>query len=213
MRGSSLTGRARRGPLALAVQAEGDQHQPDGSQRDRHVGEVERGPQRRVDEIGHGIGAHPVGEVAQRAAGEQADGKPQVGPPRVDGEPDQDERQGDDRHREHEPLAVADPERQPPIGDVREVEAEDEALPLADGQRGGDDRLAHLVDEDHRAADRQRPAPAGDRPAHLRRAQPRISPTTRFCAIRSRMIARIGLRSSAKPPPPSGGTKRRKTFR
>ena len=137
----------------------------------------------------------------------------QARPPRIDREPGEHQRQGDNRHREHESLPLADPERQPPVGGVSELDAEDEALPLADGERGDDDRLGHLVHEDDHAAGGKRQAPGGDRLAHLRRAQPRISPTTTLCMISSRMIARIGLRSSAKPPPPIGGRKRRKTFR
>ena len=50
---------------------------PDG---DRDVGEVERRPQRRVDEVGDGAVADPVGEVAERAAGEQPDPEPEPGP-------------------------------------------------------------------------------------------------------------------------------------
>ena len=199
--------------IALPGCADRREHQPQGSQGDRHVGEVEGGPQREVDEIGHSIGAHPVGEIAERAAYQQAYGKRQPWPPRIDREPGDHQRQGDDGHHEHESLPLADPERQPPVGGVSEVYAEYEVLPLADGQRGDDDRFGHLVYEDDRTAGSKRQAPDGDRLARLRRAQPRISPTTTLCMISSRMIARIGLRSSANPPPPIGGRKRRKTFR
>ena len=83
MRGSRLTldaGPGRCGPLPGRAQRR--EHQPQRPQGDRHVGEVEGRPQREVDEIGHGVGAHPVGEVAERAAGQQADGEPQARPPR-----------------------------------------------------------------------------------------------------------------------------------
>ena len=67
---------------------------PDG---DRDVGDVERGPQRRVEEVGDRAVADPVGEVAERAAGDQADAQPQPRPRRVEGEPAEDQRQGAER--------------------------------------------------------------------------------------------------------------------
>ena len=50
------------------------------------VGEVERRPVRQVDEVGDRVGADPIGEVADRPAGEQPGGDPHPGPGRVAGE-------------------------------------------------------------------------------------------------------------------------------
>ena len=69
---------------------------------DRDVGEVERRPQRRVEEVGDRAVAQPVDEVAERAAGQQPDPEPQPGRVGVEGEPADDQRQRDDRDREHQ---------------------------------------------------------------------------------------------------------------
>ena len=61
----------------LAQEDQGEDRDADG---DRDVGEVEGRPGADVDEVGDGAGAHAVGEVAERAAGEQADGDPHPRP-------------------------------------------------------------------------------------------------------------------------------------
>ena len=105
--------------------------------------------------------AHAVGEVAERAAGEQADRQPQPRSRRVEREPDQDEDQGDDRHREHRLAPAAeDPERDAAVGDAHEVEAEDQVAPARPGASDGDhDRLRDLVERPRPPRRRRVPVP------------------------------------------------------
>ena len=58
---------------ALLDHVEQRQH----AERDRDVGDVERRPQRQVDEVGHGAAAHAVDQVAERAAEQQARRQPE----------------------------------------------------------------------------------------------------------------------------------------
>ena len=59
----------------------------DHAEGDRDVGEVERRPQRRVEEVGDGAVADPVGKVAERPPAQQADAEPQQRPRGVEREP------------------------------------------------------------------------------------------------------------------------------
>ena len=63
-----------------------------------------------------GVGANPVGEVAERAAREQPDREPQSAARRVEGEAAEDQRQRGDGDHEHEPPALAEqPEGDAPV--------------------------------------------------------------------------------------------------
>ena len=81
---------------------------------------------------------------------------------------------------------------------------------LAGLDRAHDDRLRDLVDHQDRGHDeRQAPPAVGSRSG----SQPSIALTTIDCTIRSRKIARIGLRSIPAPPTRSGGIQRRNRLR
>ena len=87
-----------------AGEAERQQEHAEG---DRDVGEVERRPGEDVDVVGHRVGPDPVGEVAERAAGEEADRDPHPGSGRVAGEEPADEDQAAEREGDQEAAAVA----------------------------------------------------------------------------------------------------------
>src|SRR4029453_4922202 len=139
----------------------------------------------------------------------QRDAPPQPRPGRVAREVHQDQRQRGRRHGDHQPLSVGEqPERDSPVAHVGELEAEPDRHVLARIERARRARLGDLVARKDRASGADPPHPPPPARAHSW-----ISPTTTACATSSTTIARIGLRSRAKPRPPSGGRKRRNRFR
>src|SRR6188472_235663 len=200
MRSSSLISR-------LARVGEGEQQDAGG---DADVGEVEGRPAADLDVVSDGVGAHAIGEVAQRPTGKQARRDPHAGTGRVAGEDvaDDGERQSGDQDQ---PGAAAAGQAKSDATVVREGEFQrpEHLDVLAGRQVRLDRRLRRLVENDDEPAERAGEAPgAGGFAAH-----PSIRPTTTARRMKSRNTPRIGLRSSAKPPPPIGGRKRRKKLR
>ena len=133
-----------------------------------------------VDEVGDGADPHPVGEVAERAAGEQADRRATA--PGAVGSRANSRRsgQGGQREQDHRgPAAAGEAE-----GDAVVVDGQDELEPSAmptsprRGRGSPRSRLGRLVDAatTRRAQSARRRAPSGARRSRLRSA-----PTTIAC--------------------------------
>ena len=208
MRGSRLTPAGRGSPIALrAERRSSDEHQP--------TAPAVIAMSARLN-AGHSGGSMKSVTAPARTRSARLPSAPPASRPTAShspgragssGEPDEDQRQGDDRHREHEPPARSPSARtrRPLLAMLVRSKPSDEARrarrrpatrrrsPSPPGRRATTD-----------AADGERPAPAAT-PGSPRRAHPRIRPTTTPRTIESRMIARIGLRSSAKPRRRSAG--------
>src|SRR6185436_12128645 len=101
----------------LLVQIRECQHDDAGGNGD--VGEVEGGPAADLDIVGDRVGADTVGEVPQRAPGEQPGRDPEARSGRVTPEDEADDRQGQAREQ-YEAGAAAASEAEGDAGVVRE---------------------------------------------------------------------------------------------
>ena len=131
-----------------------------------------------VDVVGDRAGAEPVGEVAERAAGEQADRDPHPGPGRVAGEEEADEGERDERRRRsaRAPPPLARPKATPLVVGEGEAERAEHVDVLARGRGcASTTALAAWSSDDDQAAERAGQAPGA---APLRGAHPAIRPTT-----------------------------------
>ena len=178
---------------------------------DRDVGEVEGRPGGEVDVVDHRRDPHPVGEVADGAADQQARREPDPRPARAARRSTAiiTPRAISPSSRTETPPPPARPNATPSLR-TREVRTGGPtAARPAEHELGRDDRLQQLVDRDDVAAQ----ASARRQARSSRGAHPAIRPTTIAWTMNSRKVAMIGLRSKAIPPPLIGGRKRRKRFR
>ena len=145
-------GRMARRPLQHVEQA---QH----AERDADVGEVEGGPGREVDEVGHVAAVEAVDEVARRAAEQQPGRQPHERAAAVGGEEDQQRRHRRDAdHDQHRPAVDEQPEGDAAVAHVDELDAGEDAVAAAEVDVVPDQRLGGLVGRDDQPRPARRPA-------------------------------------------------------
>ena len=131
--------------------------------RDRDVGEVEGRPERQVDEVGDGVDPHPVGEVAERAAGEQADGEPEPGRCGSRANRYDEQRQGGQRRARSPPAPPppARPKAMPLLWTLVRTRKPSRSTRSPGTRFASSDRLGRLVEGDDEPAERHRPRRQG----------------------------------------------------
>ena len=150
-----------------------DRHeQKQHANSDEDVGQVERWPVLRVDEVGDEAEPEPVNEVRDAAADQEPKRHRQErvaspGPREVRDHP-HDCDHGEDRHCPGRVLEET--ERDPRVLHVVEIQRPDEVDSLAELQLSDDDRLGQLVGNDAGEADRSKGKPVRRRAASERLA-------------------------------------------
>ena len=115
-----------------------------------------------IDEIGDGTLVDPVDQVADRAAGEQPDRKPEPAAIRCREEHAEQGCEGDRGEHEHERAGVVEQaEGDPAVADPDDVEAGDDVDPFAGHQLAADHRLGDLIERERDERNRRRPTESG----------------------------------------------------
>ena len=168
------------------------------------------------DVVGDLAGAHPVDQVAERSAGDEADRDPHPRGAGVAGEEEADEAEREDGEDDQRRVAAAgQAERNALVVGEGEPERAQDVHLLAGDEVVLDHGLDYLVEDDDESAERARQAPGAHRGAAARPwvAHPRIRPTTTASTTKRTISAITGAKLKAMPPPPTDGTRRRKTLR
>ena len=142
---------------------------------DRHVGEVERRPERQLDEVGHRAVAEAVGDVAERAAHEHSGGQPDQRPGGMAREVGQKGQEGDaDQDRHADVASGQEAERDPAVARVHELNPRKQPVFLTP-----DDRVfrrpGQLVGRDHDGQNEPGADPGGRPPRAGRGARPSMT--------------------------------------
>ena len=187
-----------------------DRDQQDHADGDADVGDVERRPAGRIDEVGDEPLAGAIDQVADRPAGEQADRQPEARPLGARQEVHEQPGEGDGRdHDDPGARAVEHPEGDAAVRDPDEVDPGDEVDRLAGRDLGPDDRLAR--------SDRRR-RPAAPRRLRGRSRVPGPSPADQADDDRLQDEQRRSARPSGSgrgtdPPAPTEGSLRLRRLR
>ena len=125
-----------------------DVEQRQHADRDRDVGDVERRPQRQVDEVGDGALARAVDQVAGGAADQQAGRQPDERPVSVGGEEGQQRRRARPRRRSPRsvPPPLNRPNATPRLRVLTRSRPGSTSIRSAAADRAAHDRLGRLVE-------------------------------------------------------------------